>query len=124
MRREHLFLPSASMCTLGAQSRSMGREEFTREVGKGTDRAGCRTQRAYLFQGLQEPGAGDRTDDRYRGSYARIEQNSGAIGFLHCPFHLPMQHRLWDRAAAGVLFDVSIRVARGPNRDARPMRLN
>jgi hypothetical protein len=40
----------------------------------GADGAGIRTERADLFQDLQEPGAGDGTGHRYRGSHARIGQ--------------------------------------------------
>jgi len=49
------------LCTLGAQSPFHAEGGVHAGGGKGTDRAGLRTERADLFQGLQEPGARDRT---------------------------------------------------------------
>src|SRR5208282_3089929 len=66
-------------CNLVAQSAFVAQGTIQGGGGAGVDRAGIRTERADLFQGLQEPGAGDRTGDRYGGSHARIGQGAGVL---------------------------------------------
>ena len=62
------------LCTLGAQSPLHAEGGVYPGGGEGTDRAGLRAERVDLFQDLQEPGASDRTGDRYGGSHARLGQ--------------------------------------------------
>jgi len=62
------------LCTLSAQSPLTAQGGVPAGGGKRADGAGGGAERADLLQGLQEPGAGDRTGDRHRGSHARIRQ--------------------------------------------------
>ena len=64
-------------CT--THNESLPKEQFKSEVERELTGRESEPSELIYFKGLQEPGAGDRTSDRYGGSHARIRQGAGVL---------------------------------------------